>query len=150
VVIDSATLDDINPLCDLLAILFSQEAEFKADANLQAAGLRKILSNPEGGIILVARRETKIIGMVNLLFTVSTALGAKVAILEDMVVLPAERGRGVGSQLLNAAIDTAKQQNCHRLTLLTDSDNAIAHRFYEQHGFVRSSMLPFRLMLKSF
>jgi GNAT superfamily N-acetyltransferase len=147
IVIEKANLDDINALCDLLAILFSQEAEFKADANLQAAGVRKILSNPECGIILVARRETKLIGMVNLLFTVSTALGAKVALLEDMVVLPTERGCGVGSQLLKAAINTAKECACQRLTLLTDSDNLIAHSFYEQHGFVRSPMLPFRLML---
>jgi GNAT superfamily N-acetyltransferase len=145
--IEKATLEDINELCSLLAVLFNQEAEFKADPDLQARGLRTILSNPELGIILIARRNDKAVGMVNLLFTVSTALGAKVAILEDMVVLPTERGFGMGSQLLNEAISTAREQGCKRLTLLTDSDNDIAQRFYEKQGFVKSPMLPFRLLL---
>ncbi len=146
-IIDRATLDDITELCDLLAILFSQEVEFKPDANAQAIGLRMIISNPETGIILVARHSGKIIGMVCLLFTVSTALGARVAILEDMLVLPTQRGLGIGSDLLNAAIVTARENGCKRITLLTDSSNEIAHKFYEKQGFTASEMLPFRLLL---
>jgi GNAT superfamily N-acetyltransferase len=64
-----------------------------------------------------------------------------------MVVIPSKRGSGVGSRLLNAAITTARENGCKRLTLLTDSDNEIAHGFYEKHGFVRSPMLPFRFVL---
>lgn len=146
-IIDRATVDDISELCGLLASLFSQELEFKPDANVQARGLRAIVTNPEVGIILVARHNGKLVGMVNILFTVSTALGAKVAILEDMVVLPDERGAGVGSGLLAAAIATARENDCKRITLLTDSDNETAHLFYEKQGFTRSQMLPFRLML---
>jgi GNAT superfamily N-acetyltransferase len=146
-IIDKATLDDIAELCDLLAILFSQEVEFKPDANAQAIGLRMIVSNPETGIILVARHSGKIVGMVCLLFTVSTALGARVAILEDMLVLPTQRGLGIGTDLLNAAIVTARENGCKRITLLTDSSNDIAHSFYEKHGFMQSQMLAFRLML---
>jgi GNAT superfamily N-acetyltransferase len=145
--IEKAKLEDINALCDLLTLLFSQEVEFKPDPDLQTKGLRMILNNPELGVILLARNDNRVVGMVNLLFSVSTALGAKVAILEDMVVIPTERGSGVGSRLLNAAINTARENGCQRITLLTDSDNEAAHRFYEKQGFVRSAMLPFRLML---
>jgi GNAT superfamily N-acetyltransferase len=146
-VIDRATLDDIAELCDLLAILFSQEVEFKPDANAQAIGLRMIVSHPETGIILVARHNGKIIGMVCLLFTVSTALGARVAILEDMLVLPTQRGLGIGTDLLTAAIVTARENDCKRITLLTDSSNEIAHSFYEKQGFMQSQMLAFRILL---
>lgn len=146
-VIDRATVDDINELCGLLDCLFSQELEFKPDAKVQARGLRAIVTNPDVGIILVARHGGKLVGMVNILFTVSTALGAKVAILEDMVVLPDERSAGVGSNLLTAAIATAREYDCKRVTLLTDSDNETAHLFYEKQGFTRSQMLPFRLIL---
>ena len=138
---------DITELCGLLGVLFSQEIEFKTDSNAQKRGLRAIITNPEVGIILVARHNDEVIGMVNILFTVSTALGGRVAILEDMVVLLSKRGSGIGSQLLTAAIATARENNCQRLTLLTDSNNKIAHGFYEKHGFTRSPMLPFRLML---
>lgn len=146
-VIEKATVEDITELCYLLEILFNQEIEFKADANAQKRGLRAIVTNPDVGIILVARHNDTLVGMVNILFTVSTALGGRVAILEDMVVLPSKRGSGVGSQLLNAAIATARENNCQRLTLLTDSDNEIAQGFYEKHGFTCSPMLPFRFVL---
>ena len=42
------------------------------------------------------------------------------------------------------SLDLAKQNGCKRITLLTDFDNDGAHRFYQQHGFIRSSMVAFR------
>ncbi len=145
--IEKATVTDIASLCELLDVLFQQEIEFQPNRNAQQIGLLTILSNPASGIILVARKDEKIVGMVNLLFTVSTALGGRVALLEDMVVLPTERGAGIGSCLLNAAISTARENACQRITLLTDSDNATAQQFYQKHGFTASQMLPFRLVL---
>ena len=145
--IEKATVNDIPELCDLLAVLFSQEAEFEVDGHTQQTGLQAIISNPELGIILLARHKDKIVGMVSLLFSISTALGGRVAMLEDMVVLPEQRGLGMGSALLTAAIKTARDNGCLRITLLTDSDNAIAQGFYEKQGFIRSAMLAFRMRL---
>jgi ribosomal protein S18 acetylase RimI-like enzyme len=143
-----ATLDDVPELATLLGVLLAQEAEFAPDIAAQQRGLSVIIRNPATGMILVARMEQKIVAMVNILFTVSTALGARVGILEDMVVDPAARGSGIGSQLLDAAIARARECGCRRLTLLTDHDNAPAQRFYQRHGFTRSTMLPFRLSLQ--
>ncbi|MGZ8191124.1 MAG: GNAT family N-acetyltransferase [Methylococcaceae bacterium] len=145
--IEKATADDIPSLCKLLDLLFSQELEFKSDQSAQETGLRAIIENPDLGTILVTRKNNRIIGMVNLLFTISTALGGRVAILEDMVVSPTERGSGIGSSLLDAAIITARESGCKRITLLTDDSNKIAHQFYKKHGFNLSPMVPFRLML---
>jgi GNAT superfamily N-acetyltransferase len=85
--------------------------------------------------------------MINLLFTESTALGAKVAILEDMVIHPLHRGLGIGTQLIEYVIQEAKKLECKRITLLTDIHNHNAHSLYKKMGFVASSMQPFRLML---
>jgi ribosomal protein S18 acetylase RimI-like enzyme len=85
--------------------------------------------------------------MVNLLFTISTAAGGRAAWLEDMVVHPSYRGRGIGESLLRHAIDEARALGCSRITLLTDQTNGSAIRFYERAGFVRSQMVPFRLSL---
>lgn len=106
--ITRATNDDIPQLCELLNLLFSQEAEFQPDSKLQASGLQQIIDFPERGQILVLRDGVSIIGVVNLLFTVSTALGGRVAILEDMVVRPQYRGSGAGHMLLKAAIGLVK------------------------------------------
>lgn len=142
-----ATEADIQTLCELLGILFAQEAEFYPDAKRQAAGLRAILGRPDVGQVLVLREATAVLGMVSLLFVPSTALGGRAALLEDMVVRPDARGRGAGSLLLRAAVAFARSAGCLRITLLTDADNAAAQRFYARHGFGQSAMIPMRLPL---
>ena len=146
--ITQATLSDIPALCELLAFLFSQEAEFSPDPEAQRRGLEQILHHPEIGHILVARENGHICAMVNLLYTVSTALGARVALLEDMIVSPDARGSGIGSRLLEHAIRFAREHGCERITLLTDRDNEPAQRFYQRHGFSISPMIPLRLSLR--
>lgn len=113
----------------------------------QKEGLTQIIENEDIGFILVARQKDRIVGMVNVLFTVSTALGGRVGILEDMVVLEELRNEGVGSGLLEAALKRAKEEDCFRITLLTDSDNEKAHRFYERSGFSKSPMVVFRKIM---
>ena len=145
--ISLATASDIPALCKLLALLFSQEADFQPDEKAQRRGLVHILNNPDIGLIFVARKNEKVVGMVNLLFTFSTALGEKVALLEDLIVLPNQRRKGIGSQLLKQAIETARLNNCHRITLLTDLVNHSAQQFYRKSGFIFSAMIPMRVLL---
>ena len=138
---------DISDLVELLKALFDQEAEFKPNSEAQRKALSKIILDPKIGIILVAKDDEKILGMINLLFTESTALGSRVAILEDMVVLSKFRGEGIGSKLIDYAISEAKKEGCKRITLLTDIENTKAQSFYHKKGFVKSKMMPYRLLL---
>ncbi len=142
-----AVQSDLPDLCTLLSILFTQESEFKPDLIAQEQGLSELLSDAEKGHILVARSKDKILGMVCLLYTISTALGTRVALLEDMIVAPQGRGKNIGSELIEFALEFASAQGCARITLLTDQDNVGAQRFYEKHGFVASTMIPFRKSL---
>lgn len=143
--VGTASAADIPRLCRLLAQLFAQETEFEADEKRQARGLQLIIDG--AGDIVVARKDDEIVGMVVLLYTVSTVLGSKVALLEDMVVDVEARGDGVGSKLIVRALEAARANGCRRITLLTDHDNDTAQRFYERHGFSRSMMVPYRLHL---
>jgi GNAT superfamily N-acetyltransferase len=145
--VEKATTSDIPALVSLLSTLFSQEAEFTPNAEAQRRGLEAIIGNPEAGAVLVARQGDQIVGMVNLLFTISTALGERVALLEDMVVSPADRGKGIGTKLLSEAISFARLRGCKRITLLTDRSNESAQRFYSKQGLVLSGMVPMRLSL---
>lgn len=146
--ITKANREDIPALCELLRLLFTQEAEFQSDLTLQSVGLQQIIDSPEHGQILVLREGSSLVGMVNLLFTISTALGSRVAILEDMVVHADYRGSGAGSKLLQAAIVFGRSVGCRRITLLTDRTNESAQRFYRRHGFKLSEMVPMRLLLE--
>ena len=146
-VIAEATLDDVPRLSELLSVLFAQESDFEPCDEKQREGLRQIIASPDVGRILVWRDDTGPRAMVNLLFTISTAKGGRVALLEDMVVHPSLRGHSVGEKLLAAAIQFCREQRCARITLLTDRENESARRFYARQGFQVSAMAPMRLQL---
>jgi len=145
--IRDAASADVDDLCRLLGILFAQEREFRPDVHRQRRGLERILDDPAVGTVLVAVWNGRIVGMATLLYTVSTALGAPVASLEDMVIEPMARSSGIGRAVVEAAIRRCRAAGCQRITLLTDADNHRAHRFYEGAGFTRSAMVAFRQSL---
>ncbi len=144
--ISIAALNDLPELTELLNDLFTQDIEFVPDLKKQKSGLEAIINNPEMGEILVLKGEGKILGMVSLLYSISTALGGKVAILEDMIIHKDYRGKGLGKELLGEAIRFSKGRNCLRLTLLTDFNNDVAIQFYQHFGFKKSEMIPMRLV----
>ena len=147
--IEPATLDDLPQLTELLVALFTQEPEFRADREAQMRGLRLILEQPSRGRVFVARDPASnfLVGMINLLFTISTAEGGFVILLEDLVVHPAHRGRGFGTMLLEYGIRYAREKNFLRITLLTDRIDHPTVGFFEKLGFRRSQMVPMRLLL---
>ena len=146
-IVDDATFSDISQLSELLAILFSQEHEFQPDESRQRAALNLLIGNPQRGRIFVLRHGETVLGMVSVQILVSTARGGDVLLLEDLVVRPVCRNLGYGSALLDYVVDFARRGGYGRITLLADTSNADAQRFYRRHGFHASDMAPFRLLL---
>lgn len=146
--IEPATLDDLPELTELLIELFTIEKDFIPDREKQLRGLRLILENPSRGRIFVLKNETHLIGMINLLITISTAEGGFVLLLEDLVIRQDHRDQGYGGKLVEYAVSYAKEKGFLRLTLLTDKPNHRAKQFYLNHGFVESDMVPMRLYLR--
>lgn len=138
---------DIPNLSKLLNELFSLEKEFIPNETLQKKALETIINDEKIGNILVCTYENRVIAMVNLLYSFSTALGSRVVILEDMIVSNEYRDKNIGSKLLEFAKEFAKSKGIERITLLTDDDNFKAHNFYEKNGFKKSSMIAFRTFL---
>ncbi len=143
--IEHATLEDLPQLADLLYDLFSKEADFVPNRSKQMRGLRLLLEQPNRGRIFVLRQDGVIVGMINLLFTISTAEGGFVILLEDVVVHRDFRGQGLGEKLLRHVVDYAKKKDFLRITLLTDRINEDGQRFFRSHGFFVSKMIPMRL-----
>jgi GNAT superfamily N-acetyltransferase len=147
IVIEPATEADLDELSVLLGELFAQESDFRPDKDRQLRGLRLIFEQPNRGRVFVLRCDGAIVGMINLLFTISTAEGGFVILLEDLVVHKKYQGKGFGSKLLNHAVEFAKQKNFLRVTLLTDRPENVAQEFFRRHGFAESSMIPMRLWI---
>ncbi len=145
--IRKAKANDISHLCSLLAILLDQEAEFKPDRELQERGFKLLLANPEKGFAVITELDGEAVAMCTVLMTISTALGGPAAVLEDVVVRPEHRGKGIGSAMINEVKRMIEEAGCLRISLLTDNDNARGQKFYSSHGFTSSPMIPMRLIL---
>lgn len=142
--VETATIEDLPALTELVVELFSDSGDFSPDSELQSRGLALILEQPSRGRIFVVRNQTRIIGMVNLLFTISTAMGGFVILMEDVIVHPDHRGQGYGSMLLDQVVEFAKQKDFKRITLLTDKISAESQNFFRKNDFEYSNMIPMR------
>ncbi|WP_269526485.1 GNAT family N-acetyltransferase [Coraliomargarita parva] len=143
--IGPAELEDVDRIAALLGLLFQQEADFQPDPESQRAGIQALLAAPEMGEFLLLRDpKGNVLGLLSLLYSISTALGGRVATLEDFIISPEYRGRGWGHRLLDAALELARTRQCKRITLLTDADNHAAQKLYHAYGFKRSAMCVMR------
>ena len=141
--VEPATLEDLPQLVALTMDLFAHSGDLRADSQV----LRLILEQPARGRIFVLRSDDAIFGMVNLLFTISTAMGGFVILMEDVIVHPIHRGHGYGTMLLEYVLDFARKKDFKRITLLTDKISADSQHFFKKMGFEYSSMIPMRRII---
>lgn len=145
--VEPASIEDLPELVNLTMDLFAHSGDLRADSQVQEHGLRLILEQPSRGRIFVLRSDDTIFGMVNLLFTISTAMGGFVILMEDVIVHPVHRGHGYGSMLIKYVLDFAKKKDFKRITLLTDKISADSQNFFKKMGFEYSSMIPMRRII---
>jgi GNAT superfamily N-acetyltransferase len=58
-----------------------------------------------------------------------------VAVLDELYVVPGQRGRGLGSALLAATEAVVRQRGGELLEINVDAVDTDARRFYERHGY---------------
>ncbi len=83
---------------------------------------------------LICRRGRRPVGFALYFFTYSTFVGRPSLYLEDLFVLPEERGTGAGKALLRALAKVAVKKGCGRMEWTVLDWNRPAIRFYERLG----------------
>jgi len=63
--------------------------------------------------------------------------GTPAGVVEDVAVLPARQGQGIGRAMMEHAIEECRQAGCYKLALSSNVKREEAHRFYESLGFKR-------------
>jgi GNAT superfamily N-acetyltransferase len=95
---------------------------------------------------LVAELDGQLVGLVHYIFHRSTILIAPTCYLQDLFTSTATRGRGVGTQLIEAVYAKAREAGSPRVYWLTHETNHTAMRLYDQVA-ERSGFLQYRKML---
>ena len=98
---------------------------------------------------LVCRRGRTPIGLALYYFTYSTFLGRPTLYLEDLFVLPAERGNGAGRALLRALAKIAVRRGCGRMEWAVLDWNTPSIRFYRPRARRRSGAPARRVRIHS-
>jgi ribosomal protein S18 acetylase RimI-like enzyme len=137
--IRNAHHDDLDAMLGLLVELFLIEDDFTIDIEKQICGLELLLES-QNCFVLVAEISGQVIGMISMQGLISTAIGERVGLIEDMIVSNEFRRIGVGRLLLASMIEYAKSFGYGRIALGADRRNKSAIAFYQTFGFEISNM----------
>lgn len=97
--------------------------------------------------LVVAVRGGTVVGTLQL--TIIPGLsrrGTTRSIIEGVRIHSAERGSGLGTRLIEWAVEESRAQGCRLVQLTSDVTRTDAHRFYERLGF-EASHVGFKLSL---
>jgi GNAT superfamily N-acetyltransferase len=83
---------------------------------------------------LIAKQDKKVVGFALYFYTYSTFLAQPTLYVEDLFVLPEERGKGTGKEMLIALAKIAVQKKCGRMEWAVLDWNEPAIRFYDRLG----------------
>ncbi|MGW3203742.1 GNAT family N-acetyltransferase [Streptomyces sp. NPDC001135] len=131
-----ATVADLPAIVAMLADdPLGAQRESPDDMSPYRTALERLDADPNQHLV-VAVREDRVIGTLQL--TIIPGLshkGATRALIEAVRIHTDERGSGLGSLLVEWAIDTSRRLNCRMVQLTSDKTRTDAHRFYERLGF---------------
>lgn len=125
------------------------------DDERNRAFFARFLSPSEDGMILAARgagdgglaEAGEPLGYACLYWHLSSLAAAETVLMNDLFVLEATRGQGVGRALLEASAAVARERGAHSLEWATAPDNIRAQALYDSTGATRETWLSYELFL---
>ncbi|MER7738490.1 GNAT family N-acetyltransferase [Streptomyces sp. NPDC096538] len=145
--IRAGTAGDVPAIVAMLADdPLGAQRESPDDLSPYLTAMERLRADPHQHLV-VAVREGRVVGTLQL--TIIPGLsrrGSTRSIIEAVRVHADERGGGLGSRLIEWAIDTSRHEGCQLVQLTSDSTRTDAHRFYERLGFT-ASHVGFKLRL---
>ncbi|MEV6022967.1 GNAT family N-acetyltransferase [Streptomyces sp. NPDC052036] len=142
-----AVVDDVPAIVALLADdPLGAQRESPDDLTPYLTALDRVDSDPNQHV-MVAVRDGRVIGTLQL--TIIPGLsrkGANRSIIEGVRIHADERGSGLGTQLIEWAIDESRRRDCQLAQLTSDISRTDAHRFYQRLGF-EASHVGFKIRL---
>jgi ribosomal protein S18 acetylase RimI-like enzyme len=96
----------------------------------------QVARHPEAAVLVLAE-GIRIVGYLAISHRPQIRLGGRTAVIDELAIDPAYCGRGLGSALLEHALELARGLACVRIEVATRrSRPSFARGFYRKHGFV--------------
>jgi GNAT superfamily N-acetyltransferase len=128
-----ATVDDIPAITELVRRLARYE-RLESECTTTEDDLRTHLFGPRPyAEVFLAEDSGRVVGFASFFHSFSTFLGRPGLHLEDLYVLPHDRGRGWGKALFVAVARVALERGCGRLEWQVLHWNEPAIAFYREH-----------------
>ncbi|MFC8517574.1 GNAT family N-acetyltransferase [Streptomyces sp. NPDC057257] len=142
-----ATAEDVPAIVAMLADdPLGAQRESPDDLTPYLRALERLAADPNQHLI-VATREGRVVGTLQLTIVPGLSRrGSTRSIIEGVRIHAAERGSGLGTRLIEWAIDASRREGCQLVQLTSDNTRTDAHRFYERLGFT-ASHVGFKLQL---
>jgi GNAT superfamily N-acetyltransferase len=130
---------DVPALLPLVADYWSFEAIPGFEAQRVSAQLERLLSEPGLGVGWIAISEGVAVGYLLAVYVFSLEHLGVTAEIDELFVLPSQRGSGVGARLLEIAESEFRRVRCTSVSLQLSRDNDSARAFYHHHGYTDRS-----------
>jgi GNAT superfamily N-acetyltransferase len=136
IVIRLIKLYELPALLDLYRHLHATDAPRPEEETLERLW-NEILNDPKLRYF-VAEVEGQLVASCTLAIIPNLTRGARpYGVIENVVTHASYRRQGIGTQLLQHALQTAWAQKCYKVMLLTGSKQEATLHFYERAGFQR-------------
>jgi GNAT superfamily N-acetyltransferase len=102
----------------------------------QSNTLTWVVSHPESEIFVAVDASDRGVGLLALSHRPQLRVGGRIATVDEFIVAPNMRRRGIGTALLEKALARARMLGCKRVE--TNAGDASAKTFLEKRGFAPS------------
>jgi GNAT superfamily N-acetyltransferase len=141
ILVREATKSDLPAIGKLLEDLANaMDSTEGIDTEIAVKNYERLL-NDAGSYFLVAARERTPVGFINFTIRQTILHQNPSALIDELVVAEEHRGKGVGKQLVQAAIEKCRRLRCSEVEVSTEKANLKARKFYKQCGFEERGML---------
>src|SRR5215831_4723549 len=137
-----ARRDDVAAIVAMLADDHLGRARERLDDPLPASyfnAFEAVERDPNLTLVVAENGEGRVVGCLQLCILPGlSSQGASRGMIEDVRAASDCRSRGVGEQLVQWALDEAREKGCKLVELFTHTSRVDAQRFYKRLGFAAS------------
>lgn len=127
-----ATPDDAEAVAGLLHRFNSEYDVASPGAEVLAARLQQLLAGPDTFAIMSGQPPVAVALVTT---RPNVWYDGRVALLDELYVVPELRGRGIGSAVVAHLLAHARRNGIDLIEINVDEGDVDAQRFYESHGF---------------